>query len=222
MKAKGSTEVLEVEYRCSIQQRFWRWNIGALHSRRDQLAHNGLCPTGTAFLLIEGSELTNWPQIIFSSNVKIFSSIFLPIIPMLKTESQCPQKKQPWQSTGQNQVKASSTAKCYTALTQLSREKGLEWKYISYNRTLMFSTTNKRWDGSIWRLYHSVDSLCEYLFFTILEMIIIIKVSSQNNTEGKMMLGMTLLFSWCQRNLQLSQSSSQMYAIILVHFKTGD
>lgn len=27
-----------------------------------------------------------------------------------------------------------------------------------------------------------------------------------------MMLGMTILFSWCQRNLQLSQSSSQMYA----------
>lgn len=58
------------------------------------------------------------------------------------------------------------------------RQKGLEQKYISYNRTLMFSTTNKRWDGSIWRLYHSVDSLCEYLFFTILKMIIIIKVSS--------------------------------------------
>lgn len=27
-----------------------------------------------------------------------------------------------------------------------------------------------------------------------------------------MMLGMTILFSWCQRNLQLSQSSNQMYA----------
>lgn len=29
------------------------------------------------------------------------------------------------------------------------REKGLERKCISYNRTLMFSTINKRWDGSI-------------------------------------------------------------------------
>lgn len=34
------------------------------------------------------------------------------------------------------------------------------------------------------------------------------------------MLGMTLLFSWCQRNLQLSQSSSQICAINSCTFQT--
>lgn len=63
------------------------------------------------------------------------------------------------------------------ALIQLCK-KGLERKCISYNRTLMFSTITRDGMGLFGGLYHSIDSLCEYLFFTILKMIIIIKVSS--------------------------------------------
>lgn len=51
------------------------------------------------------------------------------------------------------------------------------------------------------------------LLYHIKNIIIIIKVSSWNNTEGKMMLDMTPLFSWYQWNLQFSQISSQISAI---------
>lgn len=147
-----------------VTQRFWGKSIGVLNSSRGQFSHNWLCPTGTTFLFVKGSQLTSWPQSSFLVMLKS-SPPFFAHHTQAKNGAPLKHRLEPGES--------------YTS-PHTALEERKDWSgnasLTTRHRCSLQPTRNRM--GLFGGLYHSVDSLCEYLFFTILKMIIIIKVSS--------------------------------------------